>query len=109
MPGAKQRRLQHIQQGHLLKADGVEKPRMRDLFPELKNLLTNWTFLFNGLGVTGLVLYSSSVGVFIPKLFRLKFGLDPVRASYIVSLLSVTGIGRKLVLNIFFVIVIIII
>ena len=101
MPGAKQRRLEHIQQGHMLKADGMEKPRIRDLLPELKNLLKNWTFLFNGLGVTGLALYGASAAVFISKIFRLKFGLDPVRASYIVSLLSVTGIGRKLALNVF--------
>lgn len=101
MPGAKQRRLKHIHQGHLMRADGVEKPRIRDFFPELKNLFTNWTFLFNGLGLTCSLLYGSSLVVFMAKIFRLKFGLDPVRAGYVVALLSVTGIGRKLPLDIF--------
>ena len=102
MPGAKQRRLKHIQQGHLPDTDGVERARMKDLLPELKNLFKNWTFLFNGLGLTATLLYGGSVTVFVAKIFRLKFGLDPVKASYVVSLLSVTGIGCKLALDIFF-------
>ena len=75
---------------------------MKDLLPELKNLFKNWTFLFNGLGLTATLLYGGSVTVFVAKIFRLKFGLDPVKASYVVSLLSVTGIGCKLALDIFF-------
>ena len=95
MPGAKQRRLEHIRQGHLREVDGEENPRLRDILPELKKLLTNWTFIFNTLGVSAALLFGGSVAVFISKIFQMKFDLDPVRSGHVLSLLAVVGIGRK--------------
>ena len=95
MPGAKQRRLEHIRQGHLRDADGEENPRLKDILPELKKLLTNWAFIFNALGLSAALLFGGSVALFISKIFRMKFDLDPVRSGYVISLLAVIGVGRK--------------
>ena len=95
MPGAKERRLEHIHQGHIRHGDATEKPRLKNILPELKNLLTNWTYLFNTIGLTFGLLYGASLTVFASKIFRLKFGLNPVKSGYVLSGLIVTGVSCK--------------
>ena len=101
MPGAKERRLEHIHQGHIRHGDATEKPRLKNILPELKNLLTNWTYLFNTIGLTFGLLYGASLTVFASKIFRLKFGLNPVKSGYVLSGLIVTGVSCKWIINLF--------
>lgn len=95
MPGAKARRLKHIRQGHIKDADDAGEPRLRDILPELKKLLTNWTFLFNSVGSTVSALFSSAIFSFISKIFQLKFGLDPVLTGYVLTIVTMTGVIGK--------------
>ena len=102
MPGAKDLRAKHISQGHLKRANGVEIPRFKDILPELKHLLTNWTFLFNTLALSILMLFASPIATFFAKILRLKFGLDPMTTGYVLALISILSIARTFVYKMLF-------
>ncbi len=85
LPGAKERREKTIREGHLNKKSERKEAKLKEILPELKSLLLNWTLLFNSLGISVVLIF---VGAFIPflgKIVQLKFGLDPVRNGYLLS------------------------
>ncbi|XP_028411530.1 solute carrier organic anion transporter family member 4A1-like isoform X2 [Dendronephthya gigantea] len=85
LPGAKKKREEHIKKGNIRRTKIDRKPSLRIIIPELKDLLTNWTFLFNTLGLTATLLYVGALMPFIPKILMLKFGLLPEQIGYILG------------------------
>jgi ABC-type antimicrobial peptide transport system permease subunit len=65
LPGAKERREKTIREGHLNKKSERKEAKLKEILPELKSLLLNWTLLFNSLGVSVVLIF---VGAFIPFL-----------------------------------------
>lgn len=90
MPGARERRLRHIREGNIKPGNDVQ-PCLRKLPSELKELLNNWTFLFNTLGLTCFLFYFGAVAVFFSKILRVKFGLDAVKAGYFFAIINISG------------------
>ena len=85
LPGAKERREKLIRKGTLDTKRKIEEVKLKEILPELKSLLSNWTFLFNSLGLSGTFIYSASLVPFLGKILQLKFGLDPVSNGYLLS------------------------
>ena len=95
LPGARERRLQHIREGNIKPSNNVQQPSLKKIPFELKELLKNWTYLFNALALTCLLLYAGGLITFFTKILRIKFGLDGVEAGYIVAISSISGTVRK--------------
>ena len=95
MPGATEKRLKHIREGNIQASNNVKNPTLRKMPGELKELLKNFTFLFNMLGFTCLTFYAGPIAVFLTKIVRVKFGLDAVNAGYFVSIAVIAGSVRK--------------
>ena len=102
LPGAKERRQEHINKGNLRKANNLKKPSLKKILPELKNLLTNWTFVFNTLGLTSTLLYFGAVAPFIPKILQMKFGLKPENTGYALALMVTPTTASTLIMGRFF-------
>jgi hypothetical protein len=94
MPGARERRLRHIREGNIKPGNDVQ-PCLRKLPSELKELLKNWTFLFNTLGLTCFLFYFGAAAVFFSKILRVKFGLDAVKAGYFFAIINISGAVGK--------------
>ena len=95
MRGAREKRLKHIREGNVQASNNIKHPSLRKMPGELKELLKNFTFLFNVLGFTCLTFYAGPIGAFLTKIVRLKFGLDAVNAGYFVSTAVIAGSVRK--------------
>ena len=78
-------RKEHIKKGNIRKAQKTEKPTLKTLLPDLKDVLTNWTFLFNTLGLTATLFYVGALVPFIPKVLLLKFGVTPEKVGYVLG------------------------
>jgi hypothetical protein len=85
LPGAKERREKHIREGNLNKNTNSKEARLKEILPELKSLLMNWTLLFNTLGISVGLIFVYSFVPFLGKIVHLKFGLDPVTNGYLLS------------------------
>ena len=88
-------REEHIKKGHIRKVKNSEKPSLRKILPELKELLTNWTFLFNSLGVGIIFIYAGALLSFYPKILQLKFGLRPDETGYYLGVLLSPSMAGK--------------
>ncbi|XP_028413378.1 solute carrier organic anion transporter family member 4C1-like [Dendronephthya gigantea] len=91
MPGARERRLNHIREGNIKPSNDSKQPSLRRVPSELKDLLKNLTYVFNTLGLTCLLFYSTAIAIFFSKILRMKFGLDAVRAGYVLAIINFTG------------------
>ena len=98
LPGAKETRQKHIEEGNIKKANSLQKPSLKRLLPELKSLLTNWTFLFNTLGITTTVLFFGSLAPFLPKVLQLKFGLKPEETGYVLGAMLIPTMSSRLIM-----------
>ena len=87
LPGAKELREEQIKKGNIRKVKNSGKPTLKQILPELKDMLTNGTFMFNTLGVTAAVFYFGAVVPFYPKILLLKFRLLPEKIGYILGTL----------------------
>ena len=95
LPGAKERREKHIREGNLQKKSSRKEPRLREIIPEIKTLISNKTFLFNSLGVSVSFTFTSALVPFLGKLLHLKFELDPVKNGYLISaVLTPTAVSK---------------
>ena len=88
-------REEHIKKGHIRKVKNSEKPNLRMILPELKELLTNWTFLFNSLGLAIGLIYTGALVPFYPKILQLKFGLRPDETGYYLGILLSPSMAGK--------------
>ena len=95
LPGAKEMREEHIKKGNIRKKKNSSKPTLKQLLPELKDILTNWTFLFNTLGLTATLLYVGALVPFYPKILLLKFGLTPEMIGYVMGALMTPSMASK--------------
>ena len=85
LPGAREMREKQIKKGNIRRASKTGKPTLKMILPELKDLLTNWTFLFNALAVTAIVLFFGSILPFYPKVLLLKFGVTSEKIGYVLG------------------------
>lgn len=95
MPGARKRRLNHIREGNITPSNDSKQPSLRKIPSELKELLKNFTYVFNTLGETCLLFYAATIAVFFAKILRIKFGLDGVSAGYVLAIINFTGAVSK--------------
>jgi hypothetical protein len=95
LPGAKEMREEQIKKGNIRKVKNSEKPTLKRILPELRDLLTNGTFMFNTLGVTATVFYFGAVIPFYPKILSLKFRLLSEKIGYILGTLLVPCTASK--------------
>lgn len=95
LPGAKERRQKHIREGNVRKANDSKKAKLKEIFPQLKHLLTNWTFLFNALGVTASIFLTGSLIPFLTKIIQVKFGLNPAETGYLLSAIVTPALAGK--------------
>ena len=79
LPGANERRDKRIGEEKLKIEHEGKKAKLKEIFPEMKSLLLNWTILFNSLGVSVLLIFVGALVPFLGKIVQLKFGLDPVK------------------------------
>ncbi|XP_028413377.1 solute carrier organic anion transporter family member 4C1-like [Dendronephthya gigantea] len=92
MPGARERRQNHIREGNIKPSNDSKQPSLRKIPSELKALLKNSTYVFNTLGLTCLLFYAATIGTFFSKILRVKFGLDGVSVGYVLATISFTGV-----------------
>ena len=85
LPGAKERREKHIQEGNLKMKSGREKANLKDILPQLKYLISNKVFLFNSLGLAVALTFTAGLVPFLGKLLEIKFGVDIVKNGYLLS------------------------
>ncbi|XP_046848352.1 LOW QUALITY PROTEIN: solute carrier organic anion transporter family member 4A1-like [Xenia sp. Carnegie-2017] len=85
LPGSREVRKEEIEKGNLRPAKSAIKPTMKKLLPELKDLLTNWTFIFNTLGLTSTLLFIGALIPFYPKILIVKFGVLPEKVGYVLG------------------------
>ena len=88
LPGARESRLRHIEQGHLRKPNAVHTPSLKMILPDLKSLLTNWTFIFNVIGAIFTSLYLGAMVPFLPKILIAKFDLKPDQIGYAMAVMT---------------------
>ena len=88
-------REKHIKKGNIRRTKNDRKPSLKIILPELKDLLTNWTFLFNTLGLTATLLYVGALMPFYPKILVLKFGLVPEKIGYILGSMMTPAMAGK--------------
>ena len=88
-------REEHIKKGNIRKAQKTEKPTLKTLLPDLKDILTNWTFLFNTLGMTATVFFMGALGPFLPKVLLLKFGVTSEQVGYVIGATITPAMGSK--------------
>jgi hypothetical protein len=85
LPGAMEMREEHIKKGNIRKVKNSGRPTLKTILPELRDMLTNWTFLFNALGLTATIFYFGAVVPFYSKILGLKFGLIPEKIGYVLG------------------------
>lgn len=95
LPGARETRDEQIKEGNIRKSKNTAKPSLKMILPELRNLLTNWTFLFNSLGLTATLLYAGGLIPFYPKILQLKFGLLPENTGYLLGAILTPSMAGK--------------
>ena len=91
MPGARERRQKHVRAGNIKPSNDVQRPSLRNIPSELKELLANLTYLFNMLGMTSLLFFVGAIVTFYAKILRIKFGVSSVQSGYIVAITSISG------------------
>lgn len=96
LPGARRTREEHIEKGNIMRSKSSDKPTLKNILPELKDLLKNWTFLFNTLGLTATLLYVGALLPFLPKILSLKFGVLPENIGYILGSLMTPSMAGKM-------------
>jgi hypothetical protein len=94
-PGSREMREEHIKKGNIRKVKNSVKPTLKMILPELKDLLTNWTFLFNTLGLTATLLYVGGLISFYPKILFLKFGILPQKIGYVLGAVMTPSMAGK--------------
>ena len=94
-PGSREMREEHIKKGNIRKVKNSVKPTLKMILPELKDLLTNWTFLFNTLGMTATMLYVGGLISFYPKILFLKFGILPQKIGYVLGAVMTPSMAGK--------------
>ena len=85
LSGDNERRDKRIREEKLKKRNGKKEAKLKEIFPEMKSLLLNWTFLFNSLGASALAVFVGALIPFLGKIIQLKFGLDPVKNGLVLS------------------------
>jgi hypothetical protein len=85
LPGAKEMREEQIKKGNIRKVKNSEKPTLKRILPELRDLLKNGTFMFNTLGLTATLFYVGALFPFYPKILLLKFGVIPENVGYVLG------------------------
>ena len=95
LPGAREMREEQIKNGNIRRATKTGKPTLKMILPELKDLLTNWTFLFSTLGLSAIILYSSVLLPFYPKILLSKFGVTAEKVGYVLGAVLTPSLGGK--------------
>ncbi|XP_028408691.1 solute carrier organic anion transporter family member 4A1-like [Dendronephthya gigantea] len=85
LPGAKERREKHIREGNLRRKSSRNKARFKEIIPEMKSLILNWTFTFNSFGLSVSFTFIGALVPFLGKILQLKFDLDPVSNGFLIS------------------------
>ena len=88
-------REEQIKNGNIRKATKTGKPTLKMLLPELKDMLTNWTFFFNTLAQVAVIWYFGAIISFYPKILLLKFGVTSEQIGYILGAALAPSIGSK--------------
>ena len=57
------------------------KEKLSDLWCALKEVMTNWTFVFNSLGVNATLMYAEGLAPFIAKILILQYGVEPQKVG----------------------------
>ena len=57
------------------------KEKLGELWSALKEVLTNWTFVFNSLGVNATLMYAEGLAPFIAKILILQYGVEPQKVG----------------------------
>ena len=95
LPGAREMREEQIKNGNIRKATKAGKPTLKMLLPELKDILTNWTFLFNTLAQVTVMWYYGAMLPFYPKILLLKFGVTSEQIGYVLGAALTPSMGGK--------------
>ncbi len=95
LPGARKMREEHIKKGNIRKVKNSGRPTLKTILPELRDMLTNWTFLFNALGVTATVFYFGALIPFYPKILMLKFGVLQEKIGYVLGSMMTPSMAGK--------------
>ena len=101
LPGAKERRQKYIREGIVNKKSSKKEAKLKEILPEFKSLLVNWTFLFNSLGVSAALMFGGGLIPFLGKILQLKFDLDVVSNGYVLSvtlLPTILGLYKTILL-----------
>jgi hypothetical protein len=94
LPRTEEHREKHIRNRKINKKSEKKEAKVKEILPEMKSILSNWTFLFNSLGLSVLLVFVGALIPFMGKIVQLKFGLDPVKNGYVLSaVLSLPVIG----------------
>ena len=88
-------REEQIKRGNIRRATKTGKPTLKMILPELKDLLTNWTFLFSTLGLSAIILYAGAILPFYPKVLLLKFGVTAEKVGYVLGAALTPSMGGK--------------
>ena len=86
-------REEHIKKGNIRKAQKTETPTLKTLLPDLKDILTNWTFLFTSLGLSSTLFYVGAHGPFYPKILLMKFGVTSEKIGYVLGAMFTPAMG----------------
>ena len=88
-------REEQIKRGNIRRATKTGKPTLKMILPELKDLLTNWTFLFSTLGLSAIILYAGALVPFYAKVLLLKFGVTAEKVGYVLGAALTPAMGGR--------------